>query len=100
MSVAGSEALVSALEILAVLVVSGVGCWWVIRWERRAPSSFSRRPDVLAGWRAMSAEEQEQVDTASLDMAEQAELDARADAVEAAELAVENALRINVLNRP
>jgi len=101
MSAAGSEALVSALEIVGVLAVSGVGCWWVIRRERKHPSSYSRRPDVLADWRAMSASEQEDVDTASLDMAEQAEMDARADAAEAADLlAVDTAARINVLNHP
>jgi len=101
MSAAGSQALVSALEIVVVLVLSGVGTWWVIRRERRAPSSYSRRPDVLAGWHAMSAAEQEDVDTASLDLAEQAEIDARADAVDAAGvLAVETAARINVLHHP
>ncbi|MFD5848315.1 hypothetical protein [Streptomyces chartreusis] len=96
----GSEALVSLLELFAVLAVSAVGTWWVIRREHRDPSSFTRRPDVLAEWRAMSAAEQEAADTASLDLAEQAELDAEYDAQEAAQLAVERAVQINSLTHP
>jgi hypothetical protein len=100
MSAAGSQALVSALEIVGVLVLSGAGTWWVIRRERKHPSSYTRGGD-LAWWGLLSAEEQEAADLASLDMAEQAEMDARADAAEAADLlAVETAARINVLNHP
>lgn len=73
MSAAGSEALVSALEILGVLVVSGVGTWWVIRRERRHPTSYTRQPSVLEHWAAKSAHEQMKDDDAALDAGEKAE---------------------------
>ncbi|WP_399559556.1 hypothetical protein OIA45_48955 (plasmid) [Streptomyces chartreusis] len=85
--------------IPAVLIVSVLGTAWALWRERRNPTSYTRRPDALAEWRAMSAAEQEAADTASLDLAEQAVLDAEYDAQEAAQLAVERATEINTLAR-
>lgn len=96
----------SAARVLGVLLplvflIAAAGIPLMLWWEKRRPTSYTRQPHVLADWHAMSAAEQEAVDTASLDLAEQAEIDARADAVEAASLlAVENAARINVLHHP
>lgn len=95
----------SAARLLGVLLplvflVAAAGIPLMLWWERRSPSSFTRGGD-LAWWGLLSADEQEDVDTASLDLAEQAEIEARADAVDAAGLlAVENAARINVLHHP
>jgi hypothetical protein len=75
--------LVVAWILVAVLVVAAVGELLAVSWERRRPSSFSRR-DPLAWWAEMPAEEQEAYDLAVLDRAEQAELDARADARDSA----------------
>jgi len=86
--------------IPAILTTSVIGVVVALWWEKHRPTSYTRGGD-LAWWGLLSAEEQEDVDTASLDMAEQAEMDARADAAEAAgELAVETAARINVLHHP
>ena len=87
-----------ALIFIAVLVAAAVGGVWAVRLERRRPSSFTRGGD-LAWWGLLPAEEQEAADLAVLDLAEQAELDAQADAEEAAQLAVERA-RVNVLFHP
>lgn len=38
----------SALPVL-LLVAALVGCWWVVREERRSPSSYTRRPSGPAG---------------------------------------------------
>lgn len=86
--------------ISAVLVVSVAGVVVSLWWERLRPTSYTRRPDVLAEWRALSAAEQEAVDTASLDRAEQAEVDAEFDAQEAAEAFIERAAVINALHHP
>lgn len=86
--------------IPAILLVSVIGTPLYLWWESRHPTSYTRRPDVLAEWRALSTAEQEAADTASLDMAEQAELDAELDAQEAAQLAVERAVQINALTHP
>lgn len=86
--------------LIAVLVVAAVGGVWAVRLERRRPSSFTRRTDDLAWWGLLPAEEQEAYDTAVLDLAEQADLDAVADAEEAAQLAVERALDINTVFHP
>lgn len=86
--------------IPSVFLVALIGTPLMLWWERRNPTSYTRGGD-LAWWGLLSAEEQEDVDTASLDEAEQAEIDARADAAEAADqLAVELAARNNVLNHP
>jgi hypothetical protein len=81
----------------AVLLVSVLGVVLALCWERRRPSSFTRRrTDDLPWWGLLSAEEQEAVDTAVLGLAEEAELDARQNAAESAEflagLAQHNAL--------
>jgi hypothetical protein len=59
--------------IPAILMVSVVGTVLAVWWERRRPSSYSRRPEVLESWRAMSAAQQEAHDNAALDAAEAAE---------------------------
>lgn len=86
--------------LIAVLVVAIVGGVFQVRWERRFPTSYTRSPDGdLAGWALLSADEQEAVDEAALDAAEQAELDARADAREAAEFLAHRA-QANALFHP
>lgn len=86
--------------IPAILIASVLGVLVSLWWERRRPTSYTRRPDSMADWLALSVEEQEAVDNASLDRAEQAELDARADAREAAEAFIERAAVINALHHP
>ncbi|MFF0009549.1 hypothetical protein ACFYQT_39845 [Streptomyces tibetensis] len=88
-------ALLPLLYLFALLVVSAAGLVWVVCQERRDPSAYSRRPEVLESWRAMSSAEQEAHDTAVLDAAEAAELAAG----EAAERAVEDAARSGSLYR-
>lgn len=86
--------------IPAVLIVSVVGTPLYLWWERRHPSSYTRRPDAMAEWRGLSTAEQEEVDNASLDLAEQAEIDARQDAVEAAEHLLERRAIVNAQFHP
>lgn len=76
------------LWLAAVLLVSAVGTPFVLWWERRRPSSYSRRPEVLAAWRALPTEVQEAHDNAVL------------DAAQAAENAATRQARINTLYRP
>lgn len=57
-----------------IYLVAAVGVWWSLRRERREPTSYTRRPEVLARWRAMSAAEQEAHDNAALAAAESAEV--------------------------
>lgn len=86
------------LPVLLLLFLAGAGVWWAIR---REPSSHSPEPSGdLAWWALLPAEEQEAYDTAVLDRAEQAELDAEDDAREAARVAVEQALQINTVFHP
>jgi hypothetical protein len=59
--------------IPAILMVSVVGTVLAVWWERRRPSAYSRRPEVLASWRALSTAQQEAHDNAALDAAEAAE---------------------------
>lgn len=66
-------ALLPLLYLLAVLVLSAVGVVWAVRQERRNPTSYSRRPEVVESWRVMSAAQQEAYDNAVLDAAEAAE---------------------------
>ncbi|MGW0556049.1 hypothetical protein ACWDZ6_17880 [Streptomyces sp. NPDC002926] len=73
--------LIGALIPVSLLVISGVGTWWVLRQERSRPSSFTRRgvPVHLGGkpsleeWRQMSTKTHGANDTALLDTAESAE---------------------------
>jgi hypothetical protein len=92
--------LVLALILIAVLVVAAVGGVWAVLLERRSPTSYTRSPDGdLAWWALLPADEQEAVDEAALDAAEQAELDAKADAREAAEFLAHRA-QTNALFHP
>jgi hypothetical protein len=94
----------SAARVLGVLLplvflIAAAGIPLMLWWEKRRLTSYTRQPHVLADWHAMSSAEQEAVDTASLDMAEQAALDAEADAQEAAQQVVERS-RVNALFHP
>lgn len=65
------------LPVLLLLFLAGAGVWWAFR---RGPSSSGPEPSGdLAWWALLPAEEQEAYDTAVLDRAEQAELDAEAE---------------------
>ncbi len=86
--------------IPAVLLASVAGVPLMLWLERRRPSSYTRQNAELAKWRGLSPAEQEAVDEAALDAAEQAEIDARPDAAEAAELLLERRATINVLHHP
>lgn len=68
--------------VLAVLVLSAAGTWWMVRLERRHLSSYSRQPDVLADWHALPTEVQRAHDTAVLDAQEAAERVVDRDALE------------------
>lgn len=59
--------------IPAILIVAVIGTVLALWWERRRPSSYTRRPEVLEAWRSMSADAQEAHDNAVLDAAEAAE---------------------------
>ncbi|WP_330328142.1 hypothetical protein [Streptomyces pseudovenezuelae] len=96
------------LALLLVLIVAGVGAWWALRKENLMPTSFTRLgvPMHLPGegpspeeWAVMSVEEQEAWDTAVLDEAEQADIDAAADAQESAEFLAQRA-QFNALYHP
>jgi hypothetical protein len=60
--------------IPAILIVSVLGTVLAVWWERRRPTSYSRRPEVLASWRALSTEAQAARDSAALNAAEAAEV--------------------------
>ena len=92
--------LVSALILIVVLVVAAVGGVFQVWWERRFPTSYTRSPGGdLAWWALLPADEQEAFDTAALDAAEQAELDAEDDAREAAEF-LAHRVQANALFHP
>lgn len=91
-----SAALIAGLSIPGVYVLSAVSMPLLLWWERRRPSAYSRRPEVLAGWREMSTEAQAAHDNAALDAAEAAEEAAR----RSGQRAVEDAARTNALYRP
>ena len=92
--------LVAAFVLVVVLVVAAVGGVVQVWWERRFPSSYTRSAGGdLAWWGLLSADEQEAVDTAALDLAEQAELDAEDDAREASEFLAQR-VQVNALYRP
>ena len=90
--------LIARAVIPAVLVLALIGVPIALWWEKRRPT-VPKHVAQMRAWRAMSAAEQEAVDTASLDLAEQAALDAELDAQESAQLAVERATEINTLSR-
>lgn len=91
------------LLLVALLVVAVVGGVLAVRQERRDPSSYELPVPSgdLAWWALLPAEEQEAYDTAVLDLAEQAELDAEAEdnAREAAEFLAQRA-QANALFHP
>ena len=90
--------LVLALPALMMLIAA-VGTALNLWWERRRSTSYTRRPGVLKDWHALTAEEQEDVDNAALDLGEQAEIDAQHDAEETARFLADRA-QINALYRP
>jgi hypothetical protein len=96
------------VALLVVLIVAGVGTWWALRKENQEPTSYTRPgvPVDLPGegpspeeWERMSTAEQEAFDNAALDEAEQAEIDAAADAQDFAQFLADR-VRINALYRP
>jgi hypothetical protein len=101
-----SARLLGVLVTLAFLVAF-LGIPLALWWEGRRPSSYPVQQEALeaagvvslADWRALSTEEQEAADNASLDRAEQAELDAEDNAREAAEFLAQRA-QANALFHP
>lgn len=89
------------IVLFLIYVVAAVGTWYALVRERKAPTSFTRRvPEGdLAWWGLLPAEEQEEHDNAALDRGEQAEIDARQDAAEAAEF-LAHQVQMNALYRP
>lgn len=93
-----SARLLGVLVTLAFLVAF-LGIPLALWWEKRRPSSYPAQQEALkaagvvslADWRALSTKEQEAADTAALDLAEQAELDAEDNAREAAEFLAQRA---------
>jgi len=101
-----SARLLGVLITLAFLVAFlsiPLALWW----EKRRPSSYPTQQEALeaagvtsmAEWRRLRTEDQEAADTAALDRAEQAELDAEYDAREAAEFLAQRA-QANALFHP
>jgi hypothetical protein len=90
-----------AWVLIAVLVAGVVGGLLAVRMERKYPTSFTRRvPEgELAWWAQLPTETQEEMDAAALDLGEQADLDARADAAEAAEF-LAHRVQTNTLFHP
>lgn len=66
--------LLIGLSLPAIYLLALLGTPVAVWWERRRPSAASRRPEVLASWRALSTEAQEAHDNAALDAAEAAEV--------------------------
>lgn len=106
-----SARLLGALVPVSLLVIAAVGTWWVLREERRNPTSYTRKsaaavpgrtPMYLGGeptpeeWEGMTTAGQEAYDTAVLNASEAAE-----DAVRrAGEQKLERAVYVNSLYRP
>lgn len=107
--------------LIVVLAVFAFGCFvfWVVGRLRTEsarvddilyPGSAAHRAALasveegtapnLTVWRGMSTDQQETYDTAVLDRAERAELDARADAEEAAQVFLDTTARTNALYHP
>lgn len=82
----------------AVLLLCIAGIPLALWWERRHPSVPAHVAEMRA-WRGLSTAEQEAVDTAALDLGEQAELDALADAEDAARDLVHRT-QVNALYHP
>jgi len=101
-----SARLLGALVPFAFLIAF-LGIPLALWWERRHPSSYPAQQDALeaagvdsmAGWLGLSTEEQEAADAASLDLVEQAGLDAEDDARDAAEFLAQH-VRVNALFHP
>lgn len=106
-----SARLLGALVPVSLFVIAAVGAWWVLREERRNPTSYTRKsaaavpartPMYLGGeptpeeWEGMTTAGREAYDTAVLNAAEVDEDAAR----RAGEVAVERAVYVNVLYRP
>ncbi|MFF9287472.1 hypothetical protein [Streptomyces griseosporeus] len=91
-----SAAWIAGLSIPGIYLLAGLSMPLLLWWERRRPSAYSRRPEVLAEWRGMSTEAQAAHDNAVLDAEEAAEEAAR----RAGQRAVEDAARTNALYRP
>ena len=72
--------------VVAILLAGAMGGVLAVRKERETPTSYTRRvPEgELAWWAQLPTETQEEMDAAALDLGEQAEIDARWDAAEAA----------------
>ena len=85
--------------LVAMLAAGAVGGVLAVRKERKVPTSFTRGAGDLAWWGLLSAEEQEEADTAALDAGEQADSEARRDAAEAAEFLASRA-QFNALYHP
>ncbi|MEV5451539.1 hypothetical protein [Streptomyces sp. NPDC052535] len=56
----------SVIWLLVVLALSAVGTVLVVRRERRRPSSYSRRLDVMAEWQVLPTAVQARRDEAQL----------------------------------
>lgn len=86
-----------------VLLIAAAGIPWMLRRERRHPTSYTRRPagdPVMRAWRSMSGVEQGAADTAVLNAQEAAE-DAVRRAAEVRERAVvAEAAKRNALFHP
>lgn len=76
-----------------LLLIALVGTLWVVRQERRRPTSYTRQEPSPAQWRAMSAVEQEAYDNAVLDAAEAAEVAVRRAVDAQVQRAIEDAAR-------
>ena len=82
----------------AVLLVACAGVPVALWWEKRHPSIPAHVVQARA-WRALSTASCSAVDSAALDLGEQAELDAVADAEDAARDLVHRT-QVNALYRP
>ncbi|MFE6412640.1 hypothetical protein ACFVOR_37535 [Streptomyces sp. NPDC057837] len=89
-----SAARILGASIPAVLLLIALfGTWWVVRQERRKPTSYTRQEPSPAQWRAMSTVEQEAYDNAVLDAAEAAEVAVRRAVDAQVQQAIEDAAR-------
>lgn len=85
----------TSLAACGLLLAAAAGTAVALWWEKRHPTSYTHQPqqdaleaagvDSMAGWHALSTKDQEAADTAALDLAEQADPNAKNNAREAAE---------------